>query len=959
MKSKIIISLILIFQSVFVIAQKDEKVNSTNKSQVLSPSVLHATKFDISMPLRLIYPKPIVVLENRGGLIVDPGAVNIEQVPDTQLSFDPTLQSTLGGTIPGPTVSFNALSNLSGVSPPDPAGDVGPNHYIAMTNLSFHILDKSGNSVFGPAANNTIWSGFGGFCETDNSGDPIVLYDQIADRWMLTQFTSPSHTEFFNCIAVSTTPDPTGTWYRWAILNENPQGTDLFPDYPKYGIWGDGYYLSTRDFNGGSYAGVGAYGIKRDDLISGNPTPTVVYFFVDRSTDPWRVGDGLLPADIDGFDLPPNGSPQYFVGSMDDGGPYGAPFDGLNIWEFHADFNTPANSTFTLETSLPISSYDTIFPCGGGRNCIPQQGTTNLVDIQSYRQRPLHRLAYRNFGTHESLVTNQSVEASTGIGGIRWWEIRSPDTTPVLHQEGTYAPGVNDDIHRWMGSIAMDQEGNIGLAYSASGSTMFPAIRYTGRLAGDTAGQMTLGEESIVEGTGSQTSSQRWGDYTSLNVDPIDDCTFWHVNEYYETSGGNWQIRVGAFKFDECGTPGFYLSSPESSMSVCTGDTASYDINVGSIALFNSPVTLSLSGEPGSSIVSFTPNPVTPLPGSSTLDIDVTPMASAGSYPMTLLGTAAGTDDKTLNLNLNVFDVSPSQPSLLTPSNNSINVDYQPSLNWSGSSNSQEYTVEIATDMGFTSIVFTSTLNGTTVAPTTPLDSNTIYYWRVIANNPCGDSSYSEVFNFTTAPAPGDCPDIATPMTHFSDDVEAGAGNWTHEGTGDTWQIDATNPFGGSGMAWHAVDPTTVSDQRLISPEIALPAGHHNITLQYQNHQTIEDNAPNCWDGGILEISTDGGSNWTYLDDSKMLTDNYTGTFSGTANPLTGQNFLGWCGDPQDWTKSVVDLNGYGGQNVQFRFRLGSDGSVGRDAGWVIDNIEVKSCLYPDLIFEDGFEPEE
>src|SRR5436190_1980219 len=224
---------------------------------------------------------------------------------------------------------------------------------------------------------------------------------------------------------------------------------------------------------------------------------------------PYNIGDGLLPADWDGVTPPPAGSSEYFLGSMDNNGPYGAPQDALTFWKFHADFVTPANSTFALTNTIPTAPFNSILGlCGGSRACIPQLGTTNRIDHLGYRQRPLHRLAYRNFGTHESLVTNQSVSGGTGptgeVSGIRWWELRSPATTPAIFQEGTYAPGLTDGVHRWMGSIAMDSAGNMGLAYSASNASMFPSIYYTGRLAGDPAGQMTLGENRIVQGTGSQ-----------------------------------------------------------------------------------------------------------------------------------------------------------------------------------------------------------------------------------------------------------------------------------------------------------------------------------------------------------------------------------------------------------------------------------------------------------------------
>ena len=234
----------------FGLATAEQKPAETNAPLVpLTPQTKQAVKFDVSLPLTMYTPKPITNVKNRGSSMVDPGPPNDADAPHPG---DPVLQNILGA-LPGPTkqIDFLALDNISGVNPPDPAGDVGPNHYVAMTNLSFAVLDKSGNTLFGPAANNTLWSGFGGDCESDNAGDPIVLYDQISDRWLMSQFTSSAGPQFFNCIAISQTSDPTGAWFRWAILNNNG-ANDLFPDYPKYGVWSDGFYLSTRDFNGGS-----------------------------------------------------------------------------------------------------------------------------------------------------------------------------------------------------------------------------------------------------------------------------------------------------------------------------------------------------------------------------------------------------------------------------------------------------------------------------------------------------------------------------------------------------------------------------------------------------------------------------------------------------------------------------------------------------------------------------------
>jgi hypothetical protein len=287
-------------------------------------------------------------------------------------------------------------------------------------------------------------------------------------------------------------------------------------------------------------------------MIDGKPTPRMIKFFLGPSPA-YLAGDGLLPADLDGSRMPPGRSPEYLVGSMDDGYVYGAPFDGLNVFQARVDWGRPETSTFGLLKTLPIAPYDTVFPCTprGSRSCIPQPGTNNKIDILSYRQRPTFRLAYRNFGTFESLVTNQSVEARPGIAGFRWWEIRNP-ANPFVYQEGTYSP--NDGVNRWMGSVAMDKQGNMAAGYSVSNSAnVYPGIRYAGRLVTDPLGTLGQSEAVLINGSGSQTVSARWGDYTAMTVDPTDDCTFWYVNEYYQVSSARgWQTRIGAFRFPGC-----------------------------------------------------------------------------------------------------------------------------------------------------------------------------------------------------------------------------------------------------------------------------------------------------------------------------------------------------------------------------------------------------------------------
>ena len=904
------------------------------QEQVVSGSyrgVLPVVKADVSPPLSSIPPVPIT---KAGRLMVDPES-GLAGEPGPQ-DTDPIVQSWAATeAIPPPSTSFDGPGNLAGVSPPDPVGDVGPNHYVAMSNLYFAVYDKNGTLLYGPAANNTLWSGFGGDCQSDNDGDPIVLYDQLADRWLLTQFTA-SGPNYYNCVAISTGPDPTGTYYRYAVST----GTN-FPDYPKYGVWSDAYYISTREFGGTSFVGVGAYAMNRAQMIAGDPNPQVISFLATPGATPYNVGDGLLPSDLDGTNLPPSGSPAYFVGAMDNGGQYGAPQDALTLWKFEADFTTPANSTFTLTDTIPFAPYDTQFSPCSGRSCIPQPGTSNRLDILSYRQRPMHRLAYRNFGTHESLVTNQSVEASAGIAGMRWWEIRNPNGIPIIYQEGTYAPGVTDGIHRWMGSVAMDEAGNIALGYSASnGTDTYPSVWYTGRLAGDPPGTMSQGEGSIVDGTGSQTGSQRWGDYTSMNIDPLDDCTFWFVNEYVpNTSSTGWRLRIGSFKFNECGTPDFYLAGTPGDQAICAGADAVFDLSVGAVSGFSNPVTLSAGGNPAGTNTAFSPNPVVP-PGTSQLTVGNTGAATAGSYLITVSGTADASPGHDIELGLDVFDVVPGAAVLTNPADGALNQPLRPVFEWTAATQADSYTLEVDDNPGFGSpALIESGITDTTFTPASDLMSNTVYYWRVTADNACGAGASSSVDSFTTVALPGDCGLGTVPVIQLHGGLRDRRGRMDPQR--HRRHLDACPEPGctAARFSYYATDVTTISDQRLRFAGVVLPT-ETPLTLQFWNWQQMEDKTGGCWDGGIVEISTDGGSNWTYLQTTVMQTDPYDG-------PVTGLGGLsGWCGDPQDWLQSVVDLDAYAGQTARFRFRLGTDSSVGRE-GWYVDDVYVQSCEDP------------
>jgi len=542
-------------------------------ASVAKPKFSTAVAFDVSRAARDIAP---LSGAGRFALPTEDGLFDIRPdrgpvAEDRGFSGDAAVRAARAATKKGQLfANFEGLSNLDNfnlfgfrVNPPDPVGDVGPNHYVEMVNLAFAVYDKQGNRLAGPFAIGDLWAGFPIEDCTDPSGDPIVVYDQLVNRWILSQFTTRGP-KYYDCVAVSKTPDPTGEYYRYAFVTQSdpelPGGT-FFPDYPKYGVWTDSYLLTTRDFGDVTGYGISVYALEKAKMISGNPKARAVQFFLDSNVVPLELlGDGLLPADIDGNRRPQDGIAAPLFGSQDDNSNYGATFDALNVWELSVLWNSKPEASLTLAAQLPVAAFDSIFPCAPtSRDCLPQPGITNrtqYLDILSYRQRVTHRLAYRNFGGHESMVTNQSVEAQPGIAGVRWYEVRRVNGVYSVYQQGTYSP---DSVNRWMGSAAMDRDGNIAIGYSVvDGVSVYPGIRYTGRLAGDPLGQMTLEEGTIVNGTGVQrTTNSRWGDYTSLNVDPTDDCTFWYVNEYYTLAGqlsstAGWQTRIGSFKLDGC-----------------------------------------------------------------------------------------------------------------------------------------------------------------------------------------------------------------------------------------------------------------------------------------------------------------------------------------------------------------------------------------------------------------------
>lgn len=493
--------------------------------QFIGPIISHEAQRGVSPPLRDVAPlrsiRPATPTEtefaregrhphvrNEAGNVAD---------PVLQAKAPKTLTVTLGP-------NFDGVSYID-YSTSDVNGSVGATQYVQYTNWDFSIFNKTtGAKIYGQAAENTLWKSLGGPCSTSNDGDIIVLYDKSAQRWIFSHHALATSGPFYQCFAISKTNDATGSYYLYAY-----ELTNDFPDYPKLGVWSDGYYLSTNLENPSTYAFIASQvcAFDRAQMLTGAAAQEVCF--------QTSAFESLLPADIDGTTAPPSGSPELYMSLAT---------KNLELFKFKTNWTTLSKSTFTGPTAIGVAAYSEA--CAGS-DCIPQLDTSQVLD--SLGDRLMYRLAFRNFGTHQSLTVTHSVVAGSSVG-LRWYEIRSPFGTPLVYQQGTYAPDTN---YRWMGSIAMDHSGDIALGYSISSATTHPGINFTGRVSTDPLGTMES-EINVITGAGSEQSpNYRWGDYTSMSVDPVDDCTFWYTNQYYKSdSAQNWNTRVQSFKFPGC-----------------------------------------------------------------------------------------------------------------------------------------------------------------------------------------------------------------------------------------------------------------------------------------------------------------------------------------------------------------------------------------------------------------------
>lgn len=504
--------------------------------------IINPTKRDVSAPLKAMIQKSQAFNKAAGQEREIPNMLSASSkrsgkagvglnVPDPLLQQQPT-SGTFAVT---PALNFAGASNSDNlavvggrVAPPDPSMDVGPNHIVQSVNLVTMIWNKTGTVLEGPFATSDLWAGFGGPCELNNDGDPIVLYDHLADRWLISQFVFSTD----QCVCVSTGSDPTGSYYRY-------QFTTPGNDYPKGGVMGDAYYWTIRNFDGAFNIDVAA--MDRAQMLLGGPATIQIFNLSALNPDV----EGYIPVDLDGA-APPAGTPGFIVGH--NGGPT-LVHNELEVFKLDVDFATPSNSSLSLASAVTVPQFDLSV------TTVPQPSPGNSLDALAHFT--MHRATIRDFGAGQNfrMALTHTVDANgANRAGVRWYELRDNTRTGnswTLHQSGTFSP---DATHRWMPSIAMNANGDIGLSYSASSSSVFPSIRATGRLAADALGTMQT-ETTIIAGTGSQTGTGRWGDYSSLSVDPSNNSTFVGNHEYVITTGNfNWWTRI--FSFDVTGGGG-------------------------------------------------------------------------------------------------------------------------------------------------------------------------------------------------------------------------------------------------------------------------------------------------------------------------------------------------------------------------------------------------------------------
>jgi len=516
-------------------------------------SMQHAVAFAVSPPVRDL-PDLQPTITYGFHETEPPRRVNFHPGRGQLNNPDPALQTVTGNPDVSVTLgmSVEGINNLCGCYPPDTNAAVGDTQIVEWVNLHYAVYDKATGALLkGPLAGNTLFTALGGPCASNNEGDPIALFDKVHHVWFLSQFKVQNPAYF--CVAVSTSNDATGTYYLYAFTTVD------FNDYPKWGMWPTGYFGTDNHFNnsGSAYLNARLHALNDVKMRAGDPSAE--HIEVQLSANDYSI----LPADVDSPTPPPAGQPEFFIGSYD----VTASNNQLFLYSMAPDFTTGQAVVTGSNLANPIT-VPTYTPfCDSSRSCVPQLGTTTRVDALG--DRLMYRFVYWEDPPIVSVKANPPIplpqqhwwvnhtNTANGVAGVRWYEFAAPikkvDTTALyLRQSGTFAPA--DSQYRWMASQAQDKMGNLALAYSISSSTMYPSINLVYRGVLDPLGQ--VGNETVLTaGTGSESATgSRWGDYSSISLDPSDHCTMWATQEYFTTPAGGaaWHTKLNQFKFSNC-----------------------------------------------------------------------------------------------------------------------------------------------------------------------------------------------------------------------------------------------------------------------------------------------------------------------------------------------------------------------------------------------------------------------
>jgi hypothetical protein len=861
--------------------------------------------------------------------------------------LDAALQSEApAGGMPGPSLTFEGISSDDNaaafgfrIEPPDTNADVGPDHIVETVNLLFRVYDKAGTPLTAPAKLSSLFAPLGAPCGTVDDGDPIVLYDPLADRWLISQFCTVGP-PFHQLIAISQTADPTGAFYLYDFTMPN----DKFNDYPHFGVWPDGYYMSDNQFNaaGTVFLGAGLFAFDRAKMLVGDPSAGFIYFDYFL-TDP--LSGGMLPTDFDGLVAPPVGTPNLFMEFRAD--EYGDPTDALRIYEFRPDYAVPANSTLTTRPDLPVAPFDARTPAT--RDEIEQPApATNTQYLAAIADRMMFRVAYRTLsGGVQSFVANWTVNvsganptsAATYQAGIRFEELRRDPGTGAMtiQNQVTWAPGAGDGVNGrniWMGSTAQDHQGNSALGFSASSLSLVPSILWAGRLAGDPADTLNQGEATMYSGAGvQQDTASRWGDYSSMSVDPSDDCTFWYAQEYYANNGSfDWKTRVGSFKYSGC------TAAPKGTLSgvvtICSGGLplagAVVTVDGGYVRTTDATGAYSMDLPPGPYTVTITKDGFSSAGGPVTIaDATVTTFDACISGTPVLVADGAtlaaencpppnGVPDpgETVTFSLCLKNTGGANTADLVATLAATGGVTDPSAP-QGYGVVQAGGANVCRDFTFT--VDPNTICGSTITATLTLQDGTTDLGSATYDFSTGSLNVTFSQNFDGVAPP------ALPAGWTAANAVGGGALWTTSAvTPDTAPNDA-----------FVDDPGALSDKRLDSASIAVATASARLT--FRNSYVLE----NGFDGGVLEISIGGGAFTDILAAGGSFE---AGGYSGTLSTVDGSPIPGrqaWTGNSAGYLTTVVNLPAAAaGSNVLLRFRMGSDTSVA-GTGWRVDTLSL------------------